>query len=294
MLAEPPGGAAGRRSGGIHPNKDAAMSSTVPVGAHPWVYAARLPGHDICPILDQIFADMAYAGLDGIELMDSAFHGDDAVERIAALSEQHGLAVIGSSWGAAMWDVEQHEAILADAGRVIPRLAAVGGRTLGVSVGRAPEKKTPAQLDAQADCLRQVLAICADHGVVANLHNHTYEIVDDMHDLRGTLQRVPEVRLGPDLNWLVRGGVDPASFLREFREQVVFLHLRDQHADGRWSEAIGEGDGDFAAIRAALEEIDFRGDAVIELAHEADFQPTRPIRESLKISRDFVRETLGY
>ena len=31
------------------------------VGAHPWVYAATLPGYDITPKLESIFADMAYA-----------------------------------------------------------------------------------------------------------------------------------------------------------------------------------------------------------------------------------------
>jgi len=270
------------------------MSGSVPVGAHPWVYAAKQPGYDIYPILDAIFADMAYAGLDGVELMHTAFYADDAVERIGSLSERHGLAVIGSSWGGAMWDRQQHEAVLADARMVVSRLAAVGGRTLGVSVGHAPQTKTPEQLDAQAECLRELLAICGARGVVANLHNHTYEVAGGLHDLRGTLLRVPDVKLGPDLNWLVRGGVEPAAFLREFGDRVVFLHLRDQHADGRWSEALGEGEEDFAAVRAALEEIDFRGDAVIELAHEADFEPTRPIRESLKISRDFVRDALGY
>jgi sugar phosphate isomerase/epimerase len=270
------------------------MLSPIPVGGHPWVYAAKQPGYDIYPILDRIFADMAYAGLDGMELMHTAFYAEDAVERIGALSRRHGLGVIGSSWGGALWDRRQHEAVLADARRVIPRLAAVGGRTLGISVGHAPQKKTPQELDAQAECLREVLAICGEHRVVANLHNHTYEVVDDLHDLRGTLARVAEVKLGPDLNWLLRGGVDPAWFLREFRQRVVFLHLRDQHADGRWSEALGEGDSDFAAIRGALEEIGFRGEAVIELAHEGDFVPTRPIRESLRISRDFVRQALGY
>jgi sugar phosphate isomerase/epimerase len=275
-------------------SKDTAMPSPITVGAHPWVYAAKQPGYDIYPILDRVFADMAYAGLDGVELMHTAFYADDAVERIGALSKRHGLPVIGSSWGGAMWDRQKHEAVLGDARRVIPRLAAVGGRTLGVSVGQAPRKKTAEQLDDQAECLRQVLAICAEHGMVANLHNHTYEVVDGLYDLRGTLQRVPEVKLGPDLNWLIRGGVDPAWFCREFGQRVVFLHLRDQHADGRWSEALGEGGSDFASVRAALEEIAFRGDAVIELAHEGDFVPTRPIRESLRISRQFVRQALGY
>jgi sugar phosphate isomerase/epimerase len=72
------------------------------------------------------------------------------------------------------------------------------------------------------------------------------------------------------------------------------MHLRDQGRDGRWVEAMGEGDTDFAAIGRALHEIDFQGDAVIELAHERDFKPTRPLRESIRISREFVRRTMGY
>jgi sugar phosphate isomerase/epimerase len=270
------------------------MANRVVVGAHPWVYAAKQPRYDIYPILDRIFADMAYAGLDGVELMHNAFYPDDAVERIAALAEQHRLPVIGTSWGGQMWDSEKRHAILEDAELVVSRLANVGGRTLGVSVGSPGKKKTPAQLDAQAECLRGLLAICAEHDVVANLHNHTDEVADDLWDLRGTLQRVPEVKLGPDLNWLIRGGVDPVWFIRQYGRQIVFLHLRDQHADGQWSEALGEGDTDFAAIRAALNEVGFRGDAVIELAHEGNFEPTRPIRDSLKISREFVKKALGY
>jgi sugar phosphate isomerase/epimerase len=226
--------------------------------------------------------------------MHTALRPDDAVERIAALSEKHGLAVIGTSFGGNMFDRTQHGAVLDDAERVITRLAKLGGRTLGTSVGSAGKRKTPDQLDAQADLLKKIIAVAEANSVVLNLHNHTYEVVDGMHDLRGTLARVPGVKLGPDLNWLVRGGVDPVEFIGQFADRIVFLHLRDQKADGRWSEAMGEGDMDYGAIARALHKIRFAGDAIIELAHEGDFEPTRPIRESLKISRQFVRETLGY
>ncbi len=50
----------------------------------------------------------------------------------------------------------------------------------------------------------------------------------------------------------------------------------------------------FLGAAAALKDISFRGHAVIELAHERDFKPTRPLRESLKKSRQFVRKVLGY
>jgi sugar phosphate isomerase/epimerase len=272
----------------------AVPAAKVVVGAHPWVYAATQPGYDITPVLPQIFADMQSAGLDGIELMHTALRPKEAVARIGDLVQKHHLPVIGTSFGGAMWDRRQHAAVLEDAEVVVTRLAQLGGRTLGTSVGNAPKRKTPEQLDDQAELLRKIIALCERHGVVLNLHNHTYEVVDNLHDLKGTLSRIPGVKLGPDLNWLVRGGVDPVAFIRQYGTQLVFLHLRDQLANGRWSEALGEGAMDYAAIGQALRAVGFAGHAVIELAHERDFQPTRPLRESLKLSREFVRRVLGY
>jgi sugar phosphate isomerase/epimerase len=273
---------------------DSTNKKKIVVGGHPWVYAATQPKNDIYPILDQIFADMSYAGLDGIELMHTALRPADSVETIRALSKKHSLRVIGTSFSSDMWDRTQHDAIFQDARTVVNRLADVGGWTFGVSVGKAPQPKTPAQLDAQAELLRGIIALCQSRGVVLNLHNHTYEVENDMHDLKGTLTRIPDVKLGPDLNWLVRGGVDPVSFIKTYGRQIVFMHIRDQKADGKWSEAVGEGNTDYVAIGKALQEVKFSGDAVIELAHEANFKPTRPLRESFKMSRAYVKQTLGF
>ncbi len=273
---------------------DSAGQKKIIVGAHPWVYAATQPKNDIYPILDRIFADMSYAGLDGIELMHTALRPADSLLHLRELSKKYGLPVIGTSFGGDMWDRQQHEAIHEDAQTVVNRLADLGGWTFGVSVGKAPQPKTPAQLDAQAELLRGLIALCQSRGVVLNLHNHTYEVENGMHDLKGTLARIPDVKLGPDLNWLVRGGVDPVSFIKTYGRQIVFLHLRDQKADGKWSEAMGEGNMDYAAIGRALQEVQFSGDVVIELAHEGNSKPTRPLRESLKMSRAYVRQTLGF
>jgi hypothetical protein len=64
------------------------------VGAHPWVYAAPLPGYDITPVLDRIFADLSYAGVDGVELMDTALRHADVVPRVRDLSRRYSLPVI--------------------------------------------------------------------------------------------------------------------------------------------------------------------------------------------------------
>jgi sugar phosphate isomerase/epimerase len=270
----------------------------VVVGGHPWVYAATQPGYDFTPVLPQIFADLSAAGLDGVELMGVVLRRDTAVGQISELSRKHRLPVIGSSFGGAMWDRQQHAAVRQDAELIIPRLAKLGGRTLGLSVGAlkggGKVRKTPEHFDAQVELLRHIFALCAQHGIVPNLHNHTYEVENDQHDLKGTLARLPEAKLGPDLNWLVRGGVDPAAFIRQYGSRIIFLHLRDQKKDGRWSEALGEGDMDYRGIAAALREVRFEGDAVIELAHEKDFKPTRPLGESFRLSREYVRTTLGW
>jgi sugar phosphate isomerase/epimerase len=279
---------------GVAAGGEAGPPKMVVVGAHPWVYAATQPKYDIYSILDSIFADMKYAGIEGIELMHTALRPKDALEKIGGLIEKHKLPVIGTSFDGAMWDRASHAAILEDAELVLTRLGKLGGKTMGTSVGAPGTKKTPEQLDAQAELLRKIIALAKANGVVLNLHNHTYEVIDNLHDLKGTLARIPDVKLGPDLNWLVRGGVDPVKFIRQYGEQIVFLHLRDQKADGKWSEAMGEGDMDYAAIAKALADVHFAGYAVIELAHEGGFRPTRPLRESLKISREFVRKALGY
>lgn len=264
------------------------------VGGHPWVYAAKLPGYDITPVLETIFADMSWAGLDGIELIHSALLPDNAVERIGELSQKHRLPVIGTSFGGAMWNRDNHAELLEAAERFIPRLAKLGGRTLGTSVGATPKPKTDEQFDAQAELLRKIIALCQTHGIELNLHNHTYEVENGEHDLKGTLKRIPATKLGPDLNWLLRAKVDPADFINRYGDRIVFLHLRDQKADGTWSEAMGEGTMDYVAIGQALRKITFSGIAVIELAHERTFTPTRPLRESLKLSRAYVRKTIGF
>jgi sugar phosphate isomerase/epimerase len=266
----------------------------VKVGAHIWVYAAEQPQYDVTPILPQIFADLKYAGLDGVELMHDVLRKGETVEQIAELSKKHELPVIGTSFYGDMWDRSQHQAVFDDAKLVIKNLAKLNGTTFGISVGSAPAKKTEQQLDDQVELLRRVMAVAKENGIEPNLHNHTYEVVDDLHDLKGTLARIPDAKLGPDLNWLVRGGVDPAWFIRKYGRQIVFLHLRNQYKNGRWSESLGEGDMDYPVIAKALRDINFNGTAVIELAHESDFKTTRPLRESWKISREYVRDVLGY
>ena len=265
------------------------------VGAHVWVYAKHQPGYDVSPILPQIFSDMKYAGLDGVETMEHPLRKEATTKIIGELIDQYQLPLIGSSYGAQLWDKSKQNEILDDVENIMGNMAKVKARTFGVTVGHPLGRiKKEEEFDTQAELLNKMIALGKKNGIVLNLHNHTQEVENNLFELKGTLKRIPEIRLGPDLNWLLRAKVDPITFLKEYKDNIVFMHLRDQLANGKWSESIGEGDVDFKKVASTLETIGFKGDIILELAHEDGFELTRPIKESLKMSRVFVSKVMGF
>lgn len=252
------------------------------VYAHLWVYASKYPPHwDSTPDIETVFSDFSYAGIDGVELMESVLRHDDAVTKLNNLAKKYNLPVSGTSYGVGMnmWNVDEHKKILDDIQIVVPRLAQVKGKTFGISVGQTSITKTEKQLDAQADVLKKVIAVCNNNGIEANLHNHTYEVDNNMHDLKGTMARIPGIKLGPDLNWLIRAGINPVDFINTYGKQIVYLHIRDQYANGEWTEYLGQGATDFAAIAQALKTQKFKEDVAIELAFPKDFTPVNPLKK---------------
>lgn len=268
-------------------------NTTVPVYAHLWVYASRYPPDwDCTPIMDTVFSDLKYAGLGGVEIMEIHLRHDDAVSRFNELIQKYSLPVTGTSYYGNMWNKAEHQKIVDDLELVLPRLQAIGGTMLGITVGDAGRIKTEAELDAQADLLKKAIDICKKYSIQPNLHNHTFEVANSMHDLKGTVARLPDIKLGPDLNWLVRGGVDPVWFIQTYGRQMVYMHLRDQDSSGTWTETVGEGVIDFPAIAKALKDINYNGKAAIELAF--DKPPVNPVREDWKKSREYVKKVFGW
>jgi len=89
---------------GVFARSAAPRTKNVLIGGHAWVYAAPLPGYDYTPVLEQIFSDFKYARIDAFELMDTVLLHEDAVEHIGALSHKYSTPILGTSFGADMWD----------------------------------------------------------------------------------------------------------------------------------------------------------------------------------------------
>lgn len=265
----------------------------VELNAHLWVYASRYPPNwDCTPILDEVFSDISAAGFAGLEIMEPILRHDDSVARLLDHSDKYSLPVSGTSYNGDMWNRDDHARIIEDMGLVTERLHKAGGSMIGLSVGDAGRKKTEKELDAQGELLKKIMEVCRSNNIAPNMHNHTYEMEYDMHDFKGTISRVPEMPLGPDLNWLVRAKVDPVWYIKTYGHKMVYMHLRDQFSSGKWTDALGEGSMDFKGIAKALKNIKYKKKAAVELA--LDNPPVRPVKESWAISRKYVRTIFGW
>ncbi len=78
---------------------------------------------------------------------------------------------------------------------------------------------------------------------------------------------------------------DPAATVRELGSAIVHLHLEDIRGRVHKHLFFGEGDIDFAAVRAALGEIDYTGPYVADLFGFAD-EPLEAARRSLAGMRE--------
>ena len=230
--------------------------------------------------------------MSGVEVMEIILRHPDAETTFKELIDKYNVPLTGTSYYGDMWNKSKHQEILDDVTLIVGKLSRLGASTFGITVGDAGHVKTEDELDAQADLLKDIFKVCDANKIQPNLHNHTFEVNNGMHDLKGTLARIPDANLGPDLNWLIRGGVDPVWFIKTYGHQMVYMHIRDQYADGKWTEYLGQGVTDFAAIAQALKEVNFKGRAAIELAFDAP--PVNPVKDDWKMSREYVHKVFGW
>jgi sugar phosphate isomerase/epimerase len=268
------------------------------LGAHTYVFTQY--GYDQAERLDEIFDIVARTGYPSIELHSPMFDPPDWKARMMAARERTGLEIVGGSSGGQLWDAAKWNDIRAMMDTYSAKLrqlaeAGAGGRSgmkCGFSCsGKHFADRSAAENQQVIDAWTKLGEMCRARGVTLNYHTHGEPIEDIQH----VIDNVPAdlVPLGPDLDWLRVGGVDPEAFLRTNGPRVVMMHIRDYHVGGDRTEALGEGDVDYARLGRVLDEIGFTGDFVVELAIPAGKEPTRGVEELLRISRAHLAETMG-
>jgi inosose dehydratase len=254
-------------------------------------------GADVAP--DQVLADIAQAGYAGAPWSASA---GETPEQVRQRFDRAGLVPAPGYFGGDFWDTKARADHLERARRHAGTAAALGLTEMYVAVGgfdrKAPSGRTRRQTAGHAspdealtddefgrltEGLDAIGRISLEEGVRSCFHNHVGTFIETEDEIERLLAAVDAdvLFLGPDTGHLAWAGVDVPAFTRRHAERIKTMHLKDVVAEvaeqgregawdydttqfeGVWTE-IGEGDVDFAATLAALEQASFSGWLIVE------------------------------
>jgi inosose dehydratase len=92
-------------------------------------------------------------------------------------------------------------------------------------------------------CVGDIALRAEDAGIKTTFHPNSPEgsLFRTTEDYEVLLSGLPEtVGFTPDLGHIARGGMDPVSIVRQCREKVNHLHVKDMDSSGKWA-LIGTG-----------------------------------------------------
>jgi inosose dehydratase len=165
-----------------------------------------------------------------------------------------------------------------------------GAGTVAINVNPSPKpnrgRKTDAELDTQARALNRLGSELRVRGMKLLIHHHDPELMENAREWKHIVKNTDPklVSFCVDVHWVLRGGHDPAAFVREALPRTGSYHLRNSK-QGVWLEELADGDVDYRTIAADFKKAKFSGYLVVELAYEKETQITRPLEENLKRSR---------
>ncbi|MDX6462332.1 MAG: inosose dehydratase [Acidobacteriaceae bacterium] len=246
--------------------------------------------------------DIAAAGYPGVQFRANAVTDFKPSELKQSLAE-HRLTFVALSSGtisidapgAAQMDTHAANALFAKE---------AGGQYLQIldELKGHPRSATPDECKRLGKMLTELGRRTADIGIPLGYHNH----LNTLSEMPDNLDRILEhsdpkyVQLELDTAHIIAGGGDPAKFILKYHDRLLFMHLKDVRSIPRDTPGakypfefveLGRGKVDFTSVFAALEKINFRGWAVVELDREPD--RTRTPKESAEFSRNFLEQKIG-
>lgn len=231
------------------------------ISAHDYIFSCRdLSAAQTVPLLGQ-------AGLFGIEVMQRDLVGEAGRKLQDALATS-AVEVVGFSHNVNCDAPDALDGALEEIQAALPLAAHLGGKHLGLSVLSSQPNPHPATLrEQQARAVRRIAEAASRFGLRVNLHTYAPDGEDQFRKVRELAELLDEsvLDMGPDLNWLTRGGADPVEFLRYFGKRVRFCHLRDEK-QGVWTDALGDGEFPLVEVMRTMRECCAVDECVIELA----------------------------
>lgn len=247
----------------------------------------------------QAIEDIASLGFPGIQLRSNCIEEFGSPAALRDLLLQRNLRFVALSSG----DIDPDPALEADQIAFHTRhaefLQKAGGFYLQVI-----DKRPQGREVTSADCKRlgKLLTTLgrriADLGVSLGYHNHMGSRSEHPMGLDWIMDAVDPryARLELDIAHYAEGGGNPAEAIGKFADRLLFLHIKDlEHIRNpkdpfRFVE-LGRGYINLPAVFQALQKVNFRGWAVVELDTVPD--SARTPKESALISKAYLQEKLN-
>jgi inosose dehydratase len=259
-------------------------------------YAAITWGPDI----DKAMEDISAVGFKAIQLRGEAFaqYGDRPKDLVARLEKNKLTFAVLSSGNLSIEPAREQE-MLALHVQHAKFVRAAGGKSLQIIDER------PKGRDVVADDYRRLGRLLtelgkrtADLGVPMVYHPHMNSTGEKPQELRAIVDSADRryVRMLFDVAHYQQGGGDPAAAIREYRDWIDVVHLKDVRAATSGSSPyefveLGRGRVDLPAVFAALRDIAFDKWAIVELDRVPD--PGRTPKESAEMNKRYLVDKAG-
>jgi inosose dehydratase len=252
----------------------------------------------------QAIDDVAAVGYKGIQLRTSTLpeFGDKPAALKALLGERN-LTMVAFSSGGVRIDPEFEAEDLAIHTKHARFVRDVGGLYLQLTDTRPKRTLVPADYQRLGRLMTEIGKRTADIGIPVAYHNHMNAIGERPEEvdwvLNATDPRYVKVLL--DVAHYHQGGGDPVQAIKKYADRILLLHIKDvvsplPGATGdpmrsfKWVE-LGAGKVNLKGVFTALQDIKFKGWAIVELDAVPDKAKTP--KEYAVVAKDYLK-TIGY
>ena len=253
----------------------------------------------------QAIKDVSEVGFRGIQLRSPILKDfGDKPKALVDLLKQQKLQFVALSGGGPRGNTYNDAEEIATQVKHASFTRDAGGLYLQMTDSARPKDRKPDSKDFKVlgRLLSEIGRRTTDLGIPMAYHNHMRSLGEAPDEVDALMDAADPryVKLLLDVAHYAQGGGDPARAIRNYRDRILFLHIKDVET----TEGSGEGGGspyrfvelgrgrvDLPGVFSALREIKFRGWAIVELDSVPD--KTRTPKESAIISRKYLEEKLG-
>lgn len=235
----------------------------------------------------KIAEDIREAGFEGVEGPVSAYLGK--LDELKRILNENNLVLTSTYFGLNLLDEAKRQDEINAAVEMAKILRDEFNCPVLVVAAGGVQKPVPQEVYKRfAEGCDEIGKRCRDLGVEVAFHNHAWTLIETKEEIDFLAENTcpDSFFFGFDTGHLALMGMDPGEVMREYKDRIKYLHLKDVK-DNDFIE-LGQGIVDFGKVKKVLEEINFQGWLVAELDRSKN-----PPLESAKIQRKFIRDFFG-